>query len=124
MTVARSTFEGEGVTGLKLDALTGAVSGMCTTVTAEADYIFTASNCGGKCSKTMALRCDAQPPMCVALNQSYTCGAAVEWDVLVPENFLVGGAKYTQTISPTVMPTSMVWDDKNGVISGTAVEPN
>jgi hypothetical protein len=72
----------------------------------------------------MAIRCDAPKPFCVAPIASFTCGAPAFWDILVPETFLSTGAKPKQTISPTVMPVGMVWDDKNGAISGTAVEPN
>lgn len=116
-TVTRYTVTPALPAGLKMDSVTGIISGTPTAVWAAANYLITASNgIGGSTTVTLNITVSQKPS-----NLSYSLNPAEYLEgVAITANApsLPAGGKVTYTVSPA-LPAGLTLNALTGVISGT-----
>jgi YVTN family beta-propeller protein len=103
--------------GLRIDPLTGVISGTPTAVAAMATYTITASNFVGSTTATVTITVDNIPPTNLTYSASpvvYTVGTPIAQNS--PSSS--GGAVVTYSVLPA-LPAGLVLSPTTGIISGT-----
>ena len=106
-------------TGLSLNAASGVISGMPTTVTPATAYVVTATNVAGSATAGLSITVNTEviPPsgLTYSVNPAvYTAGTAISTST--PSSS--GGAIATYSVSPA-LPTGLSLNTASGAISGT-----
>lgn len=103
-------------TGLSLNITSGVISGTPTAVTANANYVVTATNTGGSTNATVAITVNDVPPLTLSYTTPnvFTKGTAIT--ALNPT--VTGGAVVTYSVAPA-LPAGLSLNTTSGVISGT-----
>ena len=104
-------------TGLSIDAVTGALSGTPSEITASASYTITATNTGGTDTATITIEVNDVAPSTLAYSpNSFTLTMGTPMTTVTPT--VSGGAITSWSVSPS-LPTGLTLDSVTGAISGT-----
>ncbi|MBY4898939.1 kelch repeat-containing protein [Cupriavidus sp. AU9028] len=105
--------------GLAFDTQTGAITGIPTAVSAEADYTVTGSNAAGDTTATLRIAVQAAVVAPASLSYSTPAALYVAAEAIIPNTpVLSGGAAAEFSISPA-LPPGLSLNTETGVIAGT-----
>jgi hypothetical protein len=116
-TVSRYTVTPALPAGLSINAATGIISGIPTTVMAKASYTVAAGNAGGSTTAVVAIAVDAVAPVIAYASSYYSFTAGVAAQTITPT--VSGGSIVSWSVNPA-LPAGLSLNTTTGTISGAA----